>query len=242
MRLILTGVTGVAGLAAYRAALVDPAIDGVTLLTRRPVPSWAKLPPQAVAKTNTILHQDFKTYPADLAQQLAEHDGLVWALGKSSVGMSEEQYTELAYNYTLSAARALKEAGAGSEEKPFRFVYVSGEHADPTGESRQAWARVKGRVERELPELFQGTHMKAYILRPGYFFPSKAYPEDRLNQRSFTLRALDAVFGPVLGTLMPSSVVPTEELGRFMIELAKGRFPDQELFRNAEMRKLVKEL
>ncbi len=101
---------------------------------------------------------------------------------------------------------------------------------------------VQGRVERELPELFQGTHMKAYILRPGYFFPSKAYPEDRLNQRSFTLRALDAVFGPVLGTLMPSSVVPTEELGRFMIELAKGRFPDQELFRNAEMRKLVKEL
>lgn len=32
------------------------------------------------------------------------------------------------------------------------------------------------------------------------------------------------------------------ELGRFMIELAKGRYPDQQLFRNAEMRKLVKEL
>lgn len=241
---------------------MDPAIDGVTLLTRRPVPSWAKLPPQAVAKTTTILHQDFKTYPADLAQQLAEHDGLVWALGKSSVGMSEEQYTELTYNYTMSAARALKEAGAGSEGKPFRFVYVSGEHADPTGESRQAWARVKvrpflfankskmslahailqGRVERELPELFQGTHMKAYVLRPGYFFPSKAYPEDRQNQRSLTLRIADAVLGPVLATLMPQGVIPTEELGRFMIELAKGRYPDQQLFRNAEMRKLVKEL
>lgn len=178
MRLILTGVTGVgayfrqplcstrayeyclAGLAAYRAALVDPAIDGITLLTRRPVPSWAKLPPQAVAKTTTILHQDFKTYPADLAQQLAEHDGLVWALGKSSVGMSEEQYTELTYNYTMSAARALKEAGAGSEEKPFRFVYVSGEHADPTGESRQAWARVKVRI------YCSSTALKCCLLMP----------------------------------------------------------------------------
>lgn len=149
-----------AGLAAYRAALVDPAIDGVTLLTRRPVPSWAKLPPQAVAKTTTILHQDFKSYPADLAQQLAEHDGLVWALGKSSVGMSEEQYTELTYNYTMSAAKALKEAGAGPEEKPFRFVYVSGEHADPTGESRQAWARVKVRM------IYSPTSLKYRLLMP----------------------------------------------------------------------------
>lgn len=166
MRLIITGVTGVgtsmfttsseyffdgrsytsgilAGLAAYRAAVVDSAVDGITLLTRRPVPTWAKLPPQAAQKTTTILHQDFKTYPPDLARQLAENDALVWALGKSSMGMSEEQYNELTYEYTMAAARALKDAGAGSPERPFRFVFVSGEHADPTGESRQAWARIK---------------------------------------------------------------------------------------------------
>lgn len=249
----------VAGLAAYRAAAVDPTIDGVTLLTRRPVPSWVKLPPQAAVKTNTVLHQDFKTYPADLARQLAEHEGLVWALGKSAYGLSEEQYTELTYDYTMSAARALKEAGAGSPEQPFRFVFVSGEFADPTGKSGQMWARVKvcrtsfekglllissckGRVERELPELFRDSHMKAYVLRPGYFFPPKAYPEDRKNQRSLTLRVLDAVAGPLLSTLMPAAYAPTEELGRFMVELAKGRWPDQELTRNAEMRKLLKEL
>ncbi|KAI0634767.1 hypothetical protein C8Q77DRAFT_1103991 [Trametes polyzona] len=243
MRLLITGATGVAGLAAYRAALADPAIESVTLLTRRPVPSWAKLPPQASEKTKTILHQDFKVYPPALAQQIAaEHDALIWALGRSSVGMSEEQYNELTYETTIAAARALKEAGAGSKEKPFRFVYVSGEHADPTGESRQAWARIKGRVERELPELFQGTNMVSHVVRPSYFFPSKNYPEDRANQRSRTYRALDVVFGPVLANLLPASYTPVEDLGRFVVEVAKGRWPSQALFRNTELRRLVNEL
>ncbi|KAH9849052.1 hypothetical protein C2E23DRAFT_870931 [Lenzites betulinus] len=242
MRLIITGVTGVAGLAAYRAAVVDSAVDGITLLTRRPVPTWAKLPPQAAQKTTTILHQDFKTYPPDLARQLAENDALVWALGKSSMGMSEEQYNELTYEYTMAAARALKDAGAGSPERPFRFVFVSGEHADPTGESRQAWARIKGRVEKELPELFEGTNLKVHVYRPGYFFPSKNYPEDRKNQRSLTLRVLDTVLAPVLATLVPASNTPVADLGRFVVELAKGRWPDRMLFRNTDMQTLIKEL
>ncbi|KAI0824869.1 hypothetical protein BC628DRAFT_1321275 [Trametes gibbosa] len=242
MRLIITGVTGVAGLAAYRAAAVDSAVDAITLLTRRPVPAWAKLPPQAAEKTTTVLHQDFKSYSTDLAQQLAEHDGLVWALGKSSVGMSEEQYNELTYEYTMAAARALKDAGAGTSERPFRFVYISGEHADPTGQSRQAWARIKGRVERELPELFQGTNLKVHVYRPAYFFPSKDYPEDRKNQRSLPLRTLDTIFGPVLSMVAPAINTPVEDLGRFVVELAKGRWPDQVLFRNTDMQNLVKEL
>ncbi|KAH9887271.1 hypothetical protein C8Q73DRAFT_713402 [Cubamyces lactineus] len=242
MRLILTGVTGVAGLAIYRAALSDSSVQKVTLLTRRPVPSWAKLPPNAEEKTETIIHKDFKSYPSDLAQRLAEHDGLVWALGRSAVGMSEEEYTELTYGYTMAAARALKEAGAGTPERLFRFVFISGELADPTGKSRQMWARVKGRVERELPELFEGTNMKAHVYRPGYFFPSKKYPEDRLNQRGSLARATDVIFSPLYQTLLPFVYTPIEDLGRFAVELAKGRWPDQELFRNADMRRLIKEV
>ncbi|RPD56900.1 hypothetical protein L226DRAFT_615315 [Lentinus tigrinus ALCF2SS1-7] len=240
MRIILTGVTGVAGLAIYRAALSDPTVQQVTLLTRRAVPSWAKLPPSVNDKTETIIHTDFKTYPPDLARRLAEHDALIWALGRSAVGMSEEAYTELTYEYTLSAARALKEAGAGSAEKPFRFVFISGEHADPTGKSRQMWANVKGRVERELPELFEGTNMTAHIYRPGYFFPSNKYPEDRLNQRSALLRVADVAMGPLMRALMPSLYAPVEDLGRFAVEVAKGRWPQQILFRNADMRELMK--
>ncbi|TFK88543.1 hypothetical protein K466DRAFT_564693 [Polyporus arcularius HHB13444] len=240
MHIVLTGVTGAAGLAIYRAALTDPAVQQVTLLTRREVPSWAKLPPNANEKTAVILHTDFKTYPPDLAHRLAGHDALIWALGKSAYGMSEEEYTELTYDYTLSAARALKEAGAGSAEKPFRFVFISGEYADSTGQSGQMWAKVKGRVERELPELFKGTNMIAHIYRAGYFFPSKKYPEDRLNQRSTLSRVADIAMGPVLRMLAPSLYSPIEDLGRFAVEVAKGRWPQQTFFRNADMRELMK--
>ena len=80
-----------------------------------------------------------------IAARLASHDALIWALGKSSLGMSEAQYTEMTYTYTMNAAAALKAAGAGSPERPFRFVFLSGSHADPKGESRQMWANVKVR-------------------------------------------------------------------------------------------------
>ncbi|KAI9062181.1 hypothetical protein FKP32DRAFT_1593757 [Trametes sanguinea] len=242
MRLIITGATGVAGLAIYRAALVDPSVQKVTLLTRRPVPSWAKLPENAQAKTETIIHQDFKSYPPDLARRLAEHDALIWALGKSSVGMTEEEYTELTHTYTMAAAQALKDAGAGSQGRPFRFVFISGNSADPTGKSSQMWARVKGRVERELPELFQGTNMITHVLRPGYFFPSKQYPEDRRNQRGALLSAVDTLLSPIFSKFTPSLYSPVEELGPFAVEVAKGRWPNQQVFSNADMRRLMKDL
>ncbi|KAI0336647.1 hypothetical protein GY45DRAFT_1315239 [Cubamyces sp. BRFM 1775] len=242
MRLIITGVTGVAGLAIYRAALADPTVQQITLLTRRPVPTWAVLPPNAQNKTETIIHKDFNTYPPDLAHRLAGHDALIWALGKSSIGMTEEEYTELTHGYTMAAARALKDAGAGSAENPFNFVYVSGNRADPTEQSGQMWARVKGRVERELPELFQGANMKARVVRPAYFFPSKKYPEDRLNQRSAFLRGFDVIATPLFSTFISHLYTPVEDLGRFCVELAKGRWPDQGTFSNTDLRKLVKEL
>ena len=132
-----------AGLAIYRAALADSSIHRVTLLTRRAVPSWAELPANAAEKTEVILHSDFKSYTPELAKRLAEHDALIWALGKSAVGMTTEAYTELTYEYTMSAARALKDAGAGSADKPFRLVWISGELASPEGTSSQMWANVK---------------------------------------------------------------------------------------------------
>ncbi len=125
--------------------LTDPAVSQVTLLTRRAIPSWAVLPPNADEKTKVIIHEDFKTYPPELAKGLAAHDAIIWALGKSSVGMSEVQYTEMTYTYTMNAATALKDAGAGSPKRPFRFIFLSGSHTDPKGESRQMWANVKVR-------------------------------------------------------------------------------------------------
>ncbi|KAH9835303.1 uncharacterized protein C8Q71DRAFT_710050, partial [Rhodofomes roseus] len=235
-----------AGLAIYRRALEDPEVTHITLLTRRPVPDWAVLPLNASSKTTTIIHTDFLSYPAGLAKQLAENDACIWALGRSAVGMTEEEYTATTYTNVMNAARAVKDAGVGEGrpvDKPFRIVYISGEGADPSQKSWQMWANVKGRTEKDLTEFCNSTPgMKARIYRPGYFFPSKMYPEDRKHQRSATMGRVDNVMTPAIKCLVPSTYTPTEELGTFAVELAKGRWPDKDFYRNADMRKLVTEV
>jgi hypothetical protein len=78
--------------------------------------------------------------------QVADHDGCVWALGKSLKGLSEEEYAKIHVDFPMAAVEALKKAGVGSAEKPFTFVYVSGEGADPSQKSMWMWGRGKVRV------------------------------------------------------------------------------------------------
>lgn len=136
----------VAGLSIYRTALADASITKITILSRREMPSWAVLPPNAASKTNFIIQSDFRTYTPELARELAAHDACVWALGKSAVGMSEKDYTEVTLEYPLALLSALKEGGVSEgrqADKPFRFVFISASSADPKLKSPQMWARVK---------------------------------------------------------------------------------------------------
>ena len=124
---------------------------------RREMPSWAVLPSNATEKTTTIVHTNFASYAPDLVSRLKEHDACIWAMGKSSLGISEPDYTAFAYTAPMALAGALRDAGVGQNraaDQPFRFVYLSGEQADPTEKSSQMWARVKvcpsGRLESIL--------------------------------------------------------------------------------------------
>ena len=135
-----------AGFAAYLAALADPSVSYITLLLRREVPAWGNLPSNASEKSKTIIVNDFLQYPQDVISQIADHDGCVWALGKSVRGLSEEEYMKIHVDFPLAAVEALKKAGVGNAEKPFNFVYVSGEGADPSEKSIFMWSRGKVRV------------------------------------------------------------------------------------------------
>jgi hypothetical protein len=135
-----------AGFAAYLAALADPSVSYVTLILRREIPSWADLPSNASEKSKTVIIKDFTQYPEDVISQIADHDGCVWALGKSIQGLSEEEYMRIHVDFPMAAVEALKKAGVGSTEKPFSFVYVSGEGADPSQKSMFMWGRGKVRT------------------------------------------------------------------------------------------------
>lgn len=144
---------GIAGLGVLRVLLSDNSVTHVTYLGRRPLPPWVVLPggtPDADKspthpKLFTIEHKDFLTYPPALKEKLAEHDACIWALGTTSVGMSEETYTEITVGYFDTLLDALKEKGVGTAESPFRVVFVSGMGADSKETSRALFGRVKVR-------------------------------------------------------------------------------------------------
>jgi hypothetical protein len=78
-------------------------------------------------------------------------------------------------------------------------------------------------------------------VRPGYFFPSKAYPKDAPNQRSFALRVVDKFLAPTLSAIYPAGLISVEEIGRFALEAARGKWEGRggPIFENAEMKKFV---
>jgi hypothetical protein len=79
-------------------------------------------------------------------ETIAQHDACIWALGVSTLGLSEAQYTEITVGYFKSFLDVLKEKAAGTEGSPFRVVFVSGKGADSTEKSGILYERVKVRV------------------------------------------------------------------------------------------------
>jgi len=246
MRLLLTGATGAGGLNVYRAALIDPTVTSVTLLLRREMPSWAILPPNAAEKTTTIIHSDFASYPPDISLRLAQHDACIWALGTSSNGAKEEDYTLVTHDYPMAMIRALSDAGVGKDrpaDKPFRCVYFSSMLADPTEESSLMWARIKGRTEKDLAAFCaENPGMKAHCIRPAFFAPSRDHPQDRKHQRGAGKDFLDSLMGLVLRVAVPSLYTPIPEMNAAALAIAQGKYPDQEVFENSDLRQIAKEL
>ncbi|KAI9444233.1 hypothetical protein H4582DRAFT_1920268 [Lactarius indigo] len=252
MKVLLTGATGVAGLGILRVLLSDNRVSHVTYLGRRPLPPWIVLPGGASAadkspthpKLSTIEHKDFLTYPPALKEKLAEHDACIWALGTSSICMSEEKYTEITVGYLDALLDALKESSAGTAENPFRVVFISGMFVDLKETIRVLFIRVKGRAENNLIKAAteSGGRLEATIMRLGYFFPSKEYPQDTLNQRSFKLRVADKFFFTPLSLFWPAPMISVEQIGQFSLEAARGRWVGKGglIFENKEMKKLLK--
>lgn len=75
--------------------------------------------------------------------------------------MADDRIT---HDYTLSAARAFQQLG--TPEKPFSFIYISGEGADQAENSWTLFGKIKGRTEKALAEMSTDS-FKTISLRPG---------------------------------------------------------------------------
>ena len=212
--IVLTGSTGLAGSAILAECLASPMIAKVTILSRRSV-SFAEASPKA----NVIIHSDYSSYPPSTLEQIRGATGCIWAQGKSSVGMQFDEYTALTHDWPLAAAEAM--ADLPSQGERFKFVYISGEGADPTEKSSQMFGRVKGRAEKDLLALAATRPaLSVYNLRPGAIDPMGNDPRNK----PFSIMAdlPIRIFGPIFKIAYPSMHTPTKSLAEASIRLAVG--------------------
>ena len=204
MKVIFFGSTGIVGKSVLRQCLLDPDIESVLSIGRRP--SGVSHP-----KLRDLVRADMFDFNVG---ELNGYDTCFFCLGVSSVRMSEAEYTHLTYDLTMGWAHALARVNPA-----MRFLYVSGMG---TG-GKAMWARVKGRTEDELLALFPAaTMIRLGALRPMHGERSKAPGGD-------VLLAVLSPLWPVLQWLWPSGVITTEELGRAMILAVRNGGPKRVL-------------
>ena len=90
----------------------------------------------------------------------------------------------------------------------------------------------------ELAKALDTPTTRLLVVRPGYFFP--AHTGQRQNQHGVVGRFLDTTIGSL--STNTKWGVPAGTLGSFLVEGAKGSFPNVSLADNAQLKQLFKDL
>jgi len=159
------GATGTAGDGILKAALADPDIRKIHVITRRTTPRMED--GVASGKVQMILHMDYLDYSA-VREQIAEVDAVYWAIGTSTVGVDEKTYGMIHVDFPT---RFVAEWTSVSDKPDISFHYISS--SDISEDSRMMWAREKVRAEKTLFEFAEGTNLRVIAYRPDYIGPTK---------------------------------------------------------------------
>jgi len=214
MKVILFGATGMVGQGVLRECLRDEGVETVLVIGRNSVD-------RAHPKLRELISKDLFDFSA-AGQELQGYDACFFCLGVSAAGMNEADYTRLTYDLTLGWAKVLADINPA-----MTFIYVSG--AGTGGKSM--WAKVKGRTEDALLDLFPS----AYMFRLGALRAMNGeVSKTRWTRIAYTVfRPL----WPLVRLLAPGSMITTEELGRAMIRVAQQGSPKRVL-ENRDLRAL----
>jgi len=204
---------------ALRYALDHPAVGAVTAIGRRKLG-------MSHLKLNEVLHPDFADCSA-LAAPLTGQDGAVFCLGAYTGVVTEAELRTVTVDYTVEFARVLR---SGSPDAAFSFL--SGNGADPTGQSRLPFARDKGEAEKAL---LSAGFPHVYIFRPAYI-----YPVEPRKEPNFSYRLLRSIY-PAFRVLFPNQVIRADDLARVMVGAAVEGTPQREgpVFENRDIRAMV---
>lgn len=198
----ILGASGTAGDGILKAALADPTVKKIHVITRRATPRIEQ--GIAAGKVQMVLHMDYLDYSA-VRDQVAEADAVYWAIGTSSLGVDEETYGMIHVDFP---ARFVTEWTSVSSKPDISFHYISS--SDISENSRMMWAREKVRAEKTLFEFAEGSNLRVIAYRPDYIGPTAE--EAHIGQN-----LLYWFFAPV------NAAVRASEIGRAMMEVtARG--------------------
>lgn len=198
IRAIITGASGMVGEGVLHECLLDPAVEEVLVVGRKPCG-------HTHPKLKEIIHKDFLDL-SPIADQLSGYNACFFCLGVSSVGMKEAEYYQLTYTLTMHFAETLVTRNPG-----MTFCYVSGAGTDSSEKGRLMWARVKGKTENDLAKL---PFKAVYNFRPGFMLPTKG-----LKNTLPAYKYLNWLY-PILKRLMPGKTSTLKAVGLAMIRVA----------------------
>lgn len=193
------GATGTAGDGLLKAALADPDVQRIHVITRRPS---ARIDAGvATGRVKMTLHMDYLDYSA-ISDELVEVDAVYWAIGLSSLGLDEETYRRIHVEFPM---RFVSEWRSVAPDRDISFHYISGNGAN--ADSRTMWAREKARAEAELSGFAESSNLRVISYRPDYIGATK-------EEASLGQKLLYRFLAPV------NSSVRATAIGQAMLEVS----------------------
>ena len=164
-RIAIFGASGTAGDGILKAALADPNVGSIQVITRRTTPRIDA----GVASGKVVMttHMDYLDY-APVIEQLADVQAVYWAIGTSIRNVDDETYSVIHIDFPVNFVEQWLSA---SRQPVIEFHYISS--SDISEESSMHWAREKWRAEQELFALAKGTKLKVIAWRPDYIGPTE---------------------------------------------------------------------
>ena len=214
---MITGTTGMVGRGVLNECLKDDSIEEIRLINRSSV--GVEHP-----KIKEVLHDDFLDL-TDHQEFMNGLDACFFCLGVSSFRMSEADYSRLTYDLTMHYAELFHQVNPDA-----CFCYVSGTGTDSSESGRVMWARVKGRTENAVLEMFPN----AYMFRPGYI-----QPLDGIRSKTKLYDNMYRIFKVVylVLRLIPSAATNTRSMGRAMIHVLRQGY-EKRILGNSEINRL----
>ncbi len=199
MKIILTGATGMVGEGVLNECILHEEVEKVLVIGRRK----CKVENSKIEEIVLVDLLELKS----VEDKLTGYDACFFCLGKSSIGMKEEEYFRVTYTLTINFATTLSRLNP-----QLVFCYVSGAGTDSSESGKYNWARVKGKTENDLLKL---PFKNVYNFRPGYLQPS---PGSKNTKKFYKLFV---PIYPFLRFVFPKFFGSMRELGLAMINAVK---------------------